>query len=55
MFSLLIRLMLLSALLELGLTASEFRNCRSRQCLQNGSVGLEGYHFRQDAGRMGTV
>jgi hypothetical protein len=33
MYTLLVRLMVLSALLQLGFTLSEFSNCQSRQCL----------------------
>ena len=33
MYTLLVRLMLLAALIELGISASEFRDCRGRECL----------------------
>jgi hypothetical protein len=33
MYTLLIRLMLLAALVEFGISLSEFATCRSRQCI----------------------
>jgi hypothetical protein len=35
MYQLLIRLMLISALFELGIAVSDFKNCHSRQCLRH--------------------
>ena len=34
MYNLLVKLMLMTALLQLGWTVSSFQNCNSRQCLQ---------------------
>jgi hypothetical protein len=34
MYQLLVRLMLLSALLQLGISVSDFSKCRSRHCLK---------------------
>lgn len=34
MYSLLIKLMVLAALMELGISVSEFENCHSRDCIQ---------------------
>lgn len=33
MYTLLVRLMILSAIIEIGFTLSEFSNCTSQQCL----------------------
>ena len=34
MYQLLVRLMIATAIFELGFSASEFKNCLTRQCLQ---------------------
>jgi hypothetical protein len=34
MYSLLIKLMVIAALIQLGISLSEFENCHSRQCLR---------------------
>ena len=39
MYQLLIKLMLAAALLQLGLSASDIANCRSRQCFQRLEAG----------------
>ncbi|MBK9322427.1 MAG: hypothetical protein IPM97_05645 [Bdellovibrionaceae bacterium] len=34
MYQILVRVIVLAALVELGMTAEGFKNCRSRQCLE---------------------
>lgn len=35
MYNLLVKLMVIAAIAELGISLQEFENCHSRQCLQN--------------------